>query len=279
MITVKEVTKRYARNTAVDHISFEVEKGRIVGFLGPNGAGKTTTMRMLTCFLPPTSGTATVAGFDVLEQPLEVKERIGYLPEMPPLYPEMGTAEYLSFVGKLKGLSGAELSKRIDYVCERCAIADVKKKLLGRLSKCYRQRVGLAQAIIHNPDVLILDEPTAGLDPKQINETRDLIRGLAGDHTIILSTHILPEVEQTCQQVIIINKGKLVATDTVQNLQSRARGAESLLVEVASRDGALDTAAVRERLEKVTGVSRVTFKEKREHGSAFEVENRKNSFV
>src|SRR5438105_2759913 len=171
MIRVQEITKKYARNLAVDHISFEVQKGEIVGFLGPNGAGKTTTMRMLTCFLPPTSGTATVAGFDVLEQPLEVKKRIGYLPEMPPLYPEMGTAEYLSFVGKLKGLSGAELSKRIDYVCERCAIADVKKKLLGRLSKGYRQRVGLAQAIIHNPDVLILDEPAAGLDPKQINET------------------------------------------------------------------------------------------------------------
>src|SRR6184192_1098385 len=279
MIRVQEITKKYARNLAVDHISFEVQKGEIVGFLGPNGAGKTTTMRMLTCFLPPTSGTATVAGFDVLEQPLEVKKRIGYLPEMPPLYPEMGTAEYLSFVGKLKGLSGAELSKRIDYVCERCAIADVKKKLLGRLSKGYRQRVGLAQAIIHNPDVLILDEPTAGLDPKQINETRDLIRGLAGDHTIILSTHILPEVEQTCQQVIIINKGKLVATDSVSNLQNRARGAESMLVEVASRVGALDTTAVGERLEKVAGVRRVTFREKRQTGSTFEVENRKGGLA
>src|SRR5438552_9304700 len=196
MISVKELSKKYARNVAVDRISFEVEKGEVVGFLGPNGAGKTTTMRMLTCFLYPTSGTATVADFDILQQPLEVKKRIGYLPETPPLYPEMDTASYLNFVGKLKGLSGAELSKRVDYVCERCAIAHVKKKLLGRLSKGYRQRVGLAQAIIHNPDVLILDEPTAGLDPKQINETRDLIRGLAGDHTIILSTHILPEVAQ-----------------------------------------------------------------------------------
>src|SRR5437763_9828172 len=159
MIRVQEITKKYARNLAVDHISFEVQKGEIVGFLGPNGAGKTTTMRMLTCFLPPTSGTATVAGFDVLEQPLEVKKRIGYLPEMPPLYPEMGTAEYLSFVGKLKGLSGAELSKRIDYVCERCAIADVKKKLLGRLSKGYRQRVGLAQAISTIPMCSSLTNP------------------------------------------------------------------------------------------------------------------------
>ncbi len=279
MITVKEVTKRYARNTAVDHISFEVEKGRIVGFLGPNGAGKTTTMRMLTCFLPPTSGTATVAGFDVLEQPLEVKKRIGYLPDLPPLYLEMRTVEYLTFVGKLKGLSGTELRQRVDTVCERCAIPDVKKKLLAKLSKGYRQRVGLAQAIIHNPEVLILDEPTAGLDPKQINETRDLIKGLAGDHTIILSTHILPEVEQTCQQVIIINKGKLVATDSVNNLQSRARGAESVLVEVAGRNGDLDAAMVQQRLEKVAGVSRVAFKEKRQNRSTFEVESQKDRFL
>src|SRR5436309_543567 len=219
MIRVQEITKKYARNLAVDHISFEVQKGEIVGFLGPNGAGKTTTMRMLTCFLPPTSGTATVAGFDVLEQPLEVKKRIGYLPEMPPLYPEMGTAEYLSFVGKLKGLSGAELSKRIDYVCERCAIADVKKKLLGRLSKGYRQRVGLAQAIIHNPDVLILDEPTAGLDPNQLVEIRELIRNIGKEKTVMLSTHIMQEVEAICDRTIIVNKGKIVADENTAILQ------------------------------------------------------------
>jgi len=275
MITVKDLTKRYARNVAVDHISFEVQKGQIVGFLGPNGAGKTTTMRMLTCFLPPTAGAATVAGFDVLEQPLEVKKRIGYLPESPPLYPEMETAEYLSFVGKLKGLSGPELNKRVDYVCERCAIADVKNKLLGKLSKGYRQRVGLAQAIIHNPDVLVLDEPTAGLDPKQINETRDLIKGLAGDHTIILSTHILPEVEQTCEQVIIINKGKLVATDSVHNLQNRARGAETMFIEVGGRNGNLETALVENRLAKVNGVSRVQFKTSHGDRNVFEVESQK----
>jgi ABC-2 type transport system ATP-binding protein len=274
MITVQQLTKRYARNTAVDHISFEVSKGQIVGFLGPNGAGKTTTMRMLTCFLPPTAGGAMVAGFDILEQPLEVKRRIGYLPETPPLYPEMRTAEYLAFVGQIKGLSGAELTKRIDYVLERCAVADVKDKVLGKLSKGYRQRVGLAQAIIHNPDVLILDEPTAGLDPKQINETRDLIKGLAGDHTIILSTHILPEVEQTCQQVIIINRGKLVATDTVNNLQHRARGAGSVLVEVGARDGKLESAFVQQRLEQVAGVSRVLFKENRDNAAIFEVEGK-----
>jgi ABC-2 type transport system ATP-binding protein len=275
MITVKEFTKRYARNTAVDHISFEVVKGQIVGFLGPNGAGKTTTMRMLTCFLPPTSGSATVAGFDVLEQPLEVKKRIGYLPETPPLYPEMETGEYLTFVGQLKGLSGAELRKRVDYVCDRCSVADVKNKLLGKLSKGYRQRVGLAQAIIHNPDVLILDEPTAGLDPKQINETRDLIKSLGGDHTIILSTHILPEVEQTCEQVLIINKGKLVATDSVQNLQNRARGAESVLVEVSGRNGSLDFAVVQRRIEQIAGVSRVVAKQSQQNRSSFEVESGK----
>jgi gliding motility-associated transport system ATP-binding protein len=279
MITVKELTKKYARNTAVDHISFEVKKGQIVGFLGPNGAGKTTTMRMLTCFLPPTSGNATVAGFDVLEQPFEVKKRIGYLPEMPPLYPEMRTEEYLTFVGRLKGLSGMELRQRVDAACERCAITDVKEKLLGKLSKGYRQRVGLAQAILHNPDVLILDEPTAGLDPKQINETRDLIKSLAGNHTIILSTHILPEVEQTCQQVIIINKGKLVATDSVNNLQSRARGAETVHVEVAGRNGDLDSGIAQRRLEQVTGVSRVVFKERRGSRSLFEVESQKNKFT
>jgi ABC-2 type transport system ATP-binding protein len=279
MITVKELTKRYARNTAVDHISFEIQKGQIVGFLGPNGAGKTTTMRMLTCFMPPTAGTATVAGFDVLEEPMEVKKRIGYLPETPPVYPEMRTREYLEFVGRLKGLSKSELGKRVDYVCERCAVADVREKLISKLSKGYRQRVGLAQAIIHNPDVLILDEPTAGLDPKQINETRDLIKSLAGDHTIILSTHILPEVEQTCEQVIIIAKGKVIATDSVSNLQNRARGVESVLLEVAGRNGEVDPAVVQTRLEKITGVSKVHFKEKRQTRNIFEIESMKDKLV
>src|SRR5260221_8113348 len=275
MIKVEGLTKRYARHVAVDNISFEVTKGEIVGFLGPNGAGKTTTMRVLTCFLPPTGGTAAVAGYDVLEQPMEVKRRIGYLPESPPLYPEMEVIEYLTFVGQLKQLRGPELKKRVEYVIERCAVGDVRTKLISKLSKGYRQRVGLAQAIVHNPDVLILDEPTAGLDPKQINETRELIQSLAGDHTIILSTHILPEVEQTCEQVIIINKGKLVATDSVSNLQNRARGAESLLVEVGARNGLIDTAKVQSRLEFVSGVSRVHLKNKRDNRSVFEVESRK----
>jgi ABC-2 type transport system ATP-binding protein len=236
-------------------------------------------MRVLTCFLPPSAGTATVAGFDVLEQPLEVKKRIGYLPETPPIYPEMETGEYLQFVGKLKGLRGAELQKRVDYVCDRCAVADVRTKLLGKLSKGYRQRVGLAQAIIHNPEVLILDEPTAGLDPKQINETRDLIKDLAGEHTIILSTHILPEVEQTCEQVIIINKGKLVATDSVRNLEARARGAESVVVEIAGRNGSLDASTAQHRLEQVAGVSKVLSKGQKDSRAIFEVESQKGRLV
>jgi len=273
MIKVEGLTKRYARTTAVDNISFEVQKGQIVGFLGPNGAGKTTTMRCLTCFMPPTSGSASVAGFDVLEQPMEVKKRIGYLPEMPPLYPDMEVVEYLNFVGRLKGLSGNELTRRIGEVSERCAVTDVSKKLIAKLSKGYRQRVGLAQAIIHNPDVLILDEPTSGLDPKQINETRDLIRGLAGDHTIILSTHILPEVEQICERVIIIAKGKVVATDTVHNLTNRLRGVETVAVEVEPRTGALDAAVVQSRLEQVSGVSRVILKDSRDGRHLFEAES------
>jgi ABC-2 type transport system ATP-binding protein len=279
MIKVEGLTKRYARHVAVDNISFEVGKGEIVGFLGPNGAGKTTTMRVLTCFLPPTSGKASIAGFDVLENPLEVKKRIGYLPETPPLYPDMEVSEYLTFVARLKGIPSGDVAKRVDEAAGRCAIGDVKQKLISKLSKGYRQRVGLAQAILHNPDVLILDEPTSGLDPKQIIETRELIASLSGDHTIILSTHILPEVEQTCQQVIIINKGKLVATDSVNNLQSRARGAETVLVEVAGRNGDVDSAAVQRRLEKVAGVSRVVFKEKRQNRSSFEVESQKNRFA
>ena len=279
MITVQDLTKRYARTTAVDHISFSVDKGQIVGFLGPNGAGKTTTMRMLTCFFPPTAGTASVAGFDVLEQPLDVRRHIGYLPEAPPLYLEMETVEYLRFVGRLKGLAGAELEKRVAFVLERCAIGDVKNKLLGKLSKGYRQRVGLAQAIIHNPDVLVLDEPTSGLDPKQINETRELIRSLQGDHTIILSTHILPEVEQTCEQVIIINKGKLVATDSVANLQARARGAETVILEIGARTGDFAAAAAQNRLEQIAGVSRVACKEEFTTGAVFEVEASKGQLV
>ena len=254
MIKVEGLTKRYARHVAVDHISFEVAKGQIVGFLGPNGAGKTTTMRMLTCFMPPTEGTAEVAGYDVIQNPMEVKRRIGYLPETPPVYPDMEVIEYLDFVARIKHVPAAGRTPRIKEVMERCAIADVRHREIGKLSKGYKQRVGLAQAILHNPDVLILDEPTSGLDPAQIMETRALIKGLAGDHTIILSTHILPEVEQICEQVVIIAKGKLVATDTVANLTTNLRGAETIALEVAGGD----ESSVRERLDRIGGIVRIT---------------------
>jgi len=273
MIKVEGLTKRYARTLAVDNISFEVEKGQIVGFLGPNGAGKTTTMRVLTCFLPPTSGKVNVAGFDVLENPLEVKKRIGYLPETPPLYPEMEVVEYLTFVGKLKGISTGDINRRVDEVMGRCAIGDVRDKLIGKLSKGYRQRVGLAQAIIHNPDVLILDEPTSGLDPKQIIEIRELLKSLAGDHTIILSTHILSEVEHSCERVIIISQGRLVAIDSVANLTNRLRGSESVALEVEAADGHPNPTEVQQRLEQVAGVSRVVMKDSKNGRLSFEVES------
>ncbi len=274
MIKVEGLTKRYGRTTAVDNISFEVQRGQIVGFLGPNGAGKTTTMRVLTCFLPPTEGKASVAGYDVMEQPLEVKKHIGYLPESPPLYPEMEVHEYLQFVGKIKGVSNNDLSRRVDEVTERCALGDVRYKLISKLSRGYRQRVGLAQAIIHNPDVLILDEPTAGLDPKQIIETRKLIHDLSGEHTIILSTHILPEVSTTCQLVIIINQGKLEAIDTPENLTARLRGHETIFVEV---EGPADEVAA--KLQALSGVNRVVRKDGQTGRTSWEIETTKDTHI
>ena len=272
MIQVEGLTKRYARHVAVNNISFSVEKGDIVGFLGPNGAGKTTTMRILTCFMPPTEGRARVAGFDVFEQPHEVKKRIGYLPEMPPLYPEMSVEDYLTFVARLKNVPTSEVKQRTGQVMERCSVADVRSKLIGKLSKGYRQRVGLAQAIIHNPDVLILDEPTSGLDPKQINETRELIKSLAGEHTIILSTHILPEVEAVCRDVIIINKGRVVVTDSVENLKARAGVGAAIQVQVDT-EGQADANTVRQRLEQVPGVSKVLDRAATGNRFVFEVES------
>jgi ABC-2 type transport system ATP-binding protein len=230
-------------------------------------------MRVLTCFLPPTSGTATVAGFDVLENPMEVKKRIGYLPESPPVYPEMEVIEYLTFVGKLKGIGSGDIARRVDEVMGRCAIGDVRTKLIGKLSKGYRQRVGLAQAIIHNPDVLILDEPTSGLDPKQIIEIRELLRALSGEHTIILSTHILSEVEHSCERVIIISQGKLVAIDSVANLTNRLRGSEAVALEVQAGDSGPKPTEVQGRLEQVPGVSRVVMKDGRNGRLLFEIES------
>jgi ABC-2 type transport system ATP-binding protein len=244
VIEVDNLTKRYARHTAVDGISFRVQKGEILGFLGPNGAGKTTTMRILTCYLPPTEGTARVAGFDVFEQPMEVKRRVGYIPETPPLYPDMSVAEYLSFCAKIKTVPARERKGRIDGAIEKCRVGDVRDTLIGKLSKGYRQRVGLAQAILHDPEVLILDEPTAGLDPKQIIETRELIKALGGEHTIVLSTHILPEVSMTCGRVVIINKGRVVAEDTPDNLTHRLKGAAALRLDARGEPEAV-AAAVR----------------------------------
>jgi len=275
MIKVEGLTKRYARHVAVRNISFEVGKGEIVGFLGKNGAGKTTTMRVLTCFLPPTAGKATVAGFDVIEQPIDVKKNIGYLPETPPLYPEMPVSDYLAFVAKLKNIPSGDIKKRVDEVCERTAIAGVSKTIIGKLSKGYRQRVGIAQAIIHNPPVLILDEPTSGLDPEQQQQARQLIASLSGDHTIILSTHILSEVEQSCSNVIIINNGEIVAVDSVANLHKRGRSTEVVAVEVAGAPAA----EVRQRLEEVAGVARVLSRDSRDGTVAFEVEGLENYFL
>jgi gliding motility-associated transport system ATP-binding protein len=237
MIEVENLTKRYGRHTAVDGISFRVEKGEILGFLGPNGAGKTTTMRILTCYLPATEGTARVAGHDVFAAPLEVKRRVGYIPETPPLYPDMSVQDFLTFCAKIKGVPAKDRKAKVDDAIGKCRVADVRSKLIGKLSKGYRQRVGLAQAILHNPEVLILDEPTAGLDPKQIIETRELIKSLGGEHTIILSTHILPEVSMTCGRVVIINKGRVVAEDTPVNLTHRLRGAGGLRLEVRGEEG------------------------------------------
>ncbi len=273
MIKVEGLTKRYARTVAVDNISFEVERGQIVGFLGPNGAGKTTTMRILTCFLPPSEGKASVAGYDVQEHPIQVKRRIGYLPETPPLYPEMDVSGYLEFAGQLKGISSADIKAKVDESIGRCALGDVRHKLIGKLSKGYRQRVGIAQAIIHNPPVLILDEPTSGLDPKQIIEIRDLLRALAGEHTIILSTHILSEVEHSCERVIIISAGKVVATDSVANLTNRLRGSEAVAVEIEAPGERPTLAEAQQRLEQVQGVSRVVAREPRDGRMRFEIES------
>ncbi len=231
MISVSKLTKAYGPNLAVDSISFEVPKGQVVGFLGPNGAGKSTTLRMLTCYLPPTSGGATINGFDIFHQSEQVRENLGYLPENVPLYLEMRVEEYLDFRGRLRKMPRGERMKRIDYVLQRCWLTNVRKRVIGQLSKGYRQRVGLADALLHNPAVIILDEPTVGLDPTQIRETRKLIKDLGGDHTIMLSTHILPEVEAVCDRAVVIARGKIVAQGTPDELRSSRRMQARVLVE------------------------------------------------
>jgi ABC-2 type transport system ATP-binding protein len=274
VIEVQHLTKRYGRVTAVDDVSFRVERGEILGFLGPNGAGKTTTMRILTGYMPATEGKAIVAGFDVFDQPIEAKRRTGYLPETPPLYPDMSVLEYLQFVAKIKGVPSGERRERIQTVMQRTRIDDMANRLCSKLSKGYKQRVGLAQALIHNPDVLILDEPTAGLDPKQIIETRELIKELAGNHTIILSTHILPEVAQTCQRVVIINKGRVVAIDTPDNLTARLRGSETMYLQVDTMGA--DAAAA---LAHVPGVTRVVETDRRDGMAGYEIDSERGRDV
>ncbi len=241
MIEVESVTKEYGTFTAVSDLSFSVGAGEVLGFLGPNGAGKTTTMRVLTGFFPPTSGSVRVAGFDVVEQPLQAKKAIGYLPETPPLYPEMTVSDYVEFVARIKGVPRKERADRVAEALRKCSLTDVRGKLTSQLSKGYRQRVGLAQAIVHDPAVLILDEPTAGLDPKQINDTRELIRGLGGSHTVILSTHILPEVAMTCDRVVIIHGGRLVAHGTPSGLEEQFRRSDSLVLVAQGSPEAIET--------------------------------------
>ena len=259
MIEVRELSKHYGDVAAVEGISFTAQEGEILGFLGPNGAGKTTTMRMLTCYLPPTSGSASVAGFDVAEDSMEVRKRIGYLPELPPLYDDMTVQSYLNFVAKIKGVPAAEMKSRLEETMERTSTAHVRSTVIGHLSKGYRQRVGLAQALIHNPEVLILDEPTAGLDPKQIIEIRELIKGLGGDHTVILSTHILPEVSMTCEKVVIISNGRIVGEGTPQSLTEQLKEGEILRAQISGPQS-----EVRELLESVEGV--VEVRDDHEHG-------------
>lgn len=230
VIDVQNITKRYGHHTAIDRVTFSVAKGEVLAFLGPNGAGKTTTMRILTCFMPPTEGHASVAGFDCTDQPLDVKRQIGYLPETPPVYQELTVTEYLTFVGRLRGMTGQNLTAALDQTIGRLELGSVRHRLIGNLSRGYRQRVGLAQALLHDPPVLILDEPTVGLDPKQIIEIRELIKSLAGSHSVILSTHILPEATAVCQRVVIINKGRIVAEDTPEQLSARLRQSEKVSI-------------------------------------------------
>ena len=249
MIEVQNITKRYGHHTAIDRVTFSVAKGEVLAFLGPNGAGKTTTMRILTCFMPATEGTVRVAGFDCADQPIEVKRRIGYLPETPPVYQELTVTEYLTFVGRLRGMGGRYLTSALDQSIGRLELGSVRHRLIGNLSRGYRQRVGLAQALLHDPPVLILDEPTIGLDPKQIIEIRELIKSLAGSHSVILSTHILPEATAVCQRVVIISAGRIVAEDSPEQLSARLRQSEKISVTLKT-----PSAACEAKLHEIPGI-------------------------
>ncbi|HDN59964.1 MAG TPA: ATP-binding cassette domain-containing protein [Candidatus Marinimicrobia bacterium] len=275
MIEVRNLVKYYGDFPAVKDITFSVEKGEILGFLGPNAAGKTTTMRIITGYMPATRGTVKVAGYDVFEHPLEVKKRIGYLPENPPLYMDMRVRDYLRFVAEIKGVDRKGINAEVERVAELVSITHVLDRYAQKLSKGYRQRVGLAQALINNPPVLILDEPTIGLDPKQIIEVRELIKSLGSEHTIILSTHILPEVSMTCSRVVIINEGKLVAMDTPENLTARLQGSETVFVEV---EGPIqDVLGAIEKMEEV--ISATVEQRKGDEVGLFKVQARVGSDI
>ena len=254
MIQVDDLSKYYGMTVGVRYLNFHVERGEVLGFLGPNGAGKTTTMKMLTCYLPPTSGTASVCGYDILKEPLEVRRRIGYLPERTPLYQDMRVAEYLEFVADLKGMPRSRIRGEVDRVVQQCGLGAVPRRTIGKLSKGYQQRVGIAQAILHDPELLILDEPTLGLDPKQIIEIRQLIKNLGRERTVILSSHILPEVSQVCHRIIIINKGELVAVDSPENLRSRLKKASVIHLKIAESEG---LEGVQDLLSALDGVTMV----------------------
>nr|WP_295901307.1 ATP-binding cassette domain-containing protein [uncultured Bdellovibrio sp.] len=253
MIEVRDLTKDYGQRRAIDKLNFSISKGDVVGFLGPNGAGKSTTMKIITGFMAPSHGSASVAGFDVFENPLEVKKRIGYLPETPPVYGDMYVRDYLRYVAALKQVPNDKIEKSVDMAIEKTNLGEVQKRLIQHLSKGFKQRVGIAQAIVSDPEVLILDEPTVGLDPKQVAEIRDLIKTLKGQHTIILSTHILPEVEATCEKVIIINKGQIVAEDSISNLSTMEKGQRRLHVRL--RKDVQDMKTVLSPIQEVTAVS------------------------
>ena len=252
MIEIHDLTKNYGERRAIDRLNFSVKKGEVVGFLGPNGAGKTTTMKIITGFMAPTSGKVEIAGYDVFEEPFEVKKRIGYLPETPPLYGDMIVSDYLDFVARLKGVDNSRVAGLVTRALERTHLTDVRKRLIQNLSKGYRQRVGLAQAIVSDPEILILDEPTVGLDPRQVAEIRNLLQELRGSHTIILSTHILSEVQATCDRAIIINSGKIVAEDTLSGLTQRLRGNSQVYIRVRR-----NVSNLAEALRSVSGVTDV----------------------
>lgn len=270
MIQVEHLTKYYGTTRGIEDLNFQVSKGEVLGFLGPNGAGKTTTMKILTCYQPPTSGTAKIFGHDILEDPLEVRKKIGYLPEKNPLYTDMTVREYLNFVGELKSIDVGKLKQRVNYSIERCGLENVQRRTIGKLSKGYQQRVGIAQAIIGDPELLILDEPTIGLDPRQIIDIRELIKDLGKERTVILSSHILPEVSQVCNRIVVINQGRLVAVDTPDNLRSRLKKTSVITIKIHESPESQNAKGI---VESIEGVILVNEKESTDDVKVLTVES------